>query len=172
MGRTAPPRPRAWLPIAGGLAAALLMAVHLMESVGGYTPCALCLRQREALWTALAVAAVGWIAGRRSPGLARVAVVGVSVAFLVGAAVAGWHAGIEWRWWPGPPCTAPPRAAAVAVGAADVAAILSGAKPFHPVACDQAALRIAGLSLAGWNALISTALALAGLLTLLRKDRP
>lgn len=162
------PRPGAWLLIAAAAAAALLIAVHLMESVGGYTPCALCLRQREALWTALAIAAFGWVAGRRSPLLARIAVVGVSVAFAVGAVVAGWHAGIEWRWWPGPPCGV---VAGGPVGAGDVAAILSGAKPFHPVACDQAALRIVGLSLAGWNALISAGLALVGLLTLARKDR-
>ena len=169
MDRLPLPRPRTWLLIAAATAAALLAAVHLLESVGGYQPCALCLRQREALWTALAVAAAGWVAGRRSPVLARVAVVGVSVAFAVGAVVAGWHAGVEWRWWPGPPCGA---VTGGSVGAKDVAALLKGARPFHAVACDQAALRIAGLSLAGWNALISGALALVGLLSLARKDRP
>lgn len=164
------PRPHAWLLAAALVATGLLAAVHLLESLGGYTPCALCLRQREGLWTALAVGAAGWAAGGRAPTLARVAVVGVSVAFAVTAAVAAWHAGVEWRWWPGPPCAAPPPRGPV--GAADVAAALNGSRPFHPVACDQAALRVAGLSLAGWNALISAGLALAGLLTLARKDRP
>ena len=166
---TSLPRPLAWLLIAAGVAAALLAAVHLLQSFGGYTPCALCLRQREVLWTVAAVALGGWVLGRRRPVLARVAVVAVAVGFAVGAVVAGWHAGIEWKWWPGPPCAASVR---TAVGAGDITAMLNGARPLHPVACDEAALRIAGLSLAGWNALLSAALSLLSLAVLAGRERP
>lgn len=164
------PRPTTWLLCAAAAAAALLAAVHLLERVGGYPPCELCLRQREALWTVLGVAAAGWGLGRWRPVLARVAAVGVVVGFAVGAGVAGYHAGVEWRWWPGP-ATCSGRAAGP-VGAADVAAIFSGARTVHVVRCDEAAFRIAGLSLAGWNVLVSAALALASLAVLVRKERP
>lgn len=164
------PRPSTWLLIAAAAAAALLAAVHLLERVGGYPPCELCLRQREVLWTVLAVGMTGAGLGRWRPVLARVAVVAVAVAFVVGVAVAGYHAGVEWRWWPGPTtCSGRP---AGSVGAADVAAIFSGAKTVHVVRCDEAALRIAGLSLAGWNVLASAALALASLAVLFRRERP
>ncbi len=167
---TALPRPVAWLWIAGLAAAAMLAAVHLLESVGGYPPCELCLHQREALWTVLAVAAAGLAAARLRPVLAPVAVVGVGVAFAVGAGVAAFHAGVEWRWWAGPAtCTGLARGP---VSAADVAAILSGAGRLHVVRCDEAAFRIAALSPAGWNALASGALALMSFFVLLRPAPP
>lgn len=163
------PRPSSWLLLSAAIAAALLAAVHLLEALGGYTPCALCLRQREVLWTVLAVALGGWPLGRWRPVLARVAVVAVATGFAVGAVVAGWHAGIEWKWWPGPPCAA---AAGPKVGAGDISAMLSGARIVRPVACNEAALRIGGLSLAGWNALLSAALSLASLAVLARREHP
>ena len=164
------PRPSTWLLLSAAAAALLLVAVHLVESVGGYPPCELCLRQREALWTVLAVALAGWVLGRWRPVLARVAVVSVAVGFALGAGVAAYHAGVEWRWWPGP-ATCSGRVSG-SVGAADVAAIFSGAKTVHLVRCDEAAFRIAGLSLAGWNAVLSGALALASFATLARRERP
>ena len=44
--------------------AAMLAGAHLFEKVGGLVPCILCLNQREAHWTALAVAAAGLLASR------------------------------------------------------------------------------------------------------------
>ena len=167
---TSLPRPAAWVPLAALAAAAMLVSVHLLESVGGYPPCALCLRQREALWTVLGLAAAGLVAARLRPVLARVTVVAVGVAFAVGAAVAAFHAGVEWRWWPGPAtCVGVVRGT---VSAADVAAVLSGATRLHAVRCDEAAFRVLGLSPAGWNVLGSGALALISFLVLLRPDRP
>ena len=163
------PRPTTWLLISAVVAVAMLVAVHLLESVGGYPPCELCLRQREAVWTVLGVSLAGRALAVWRPVIARVAVVAVAAAFAVGAGVAAYHAGVEWGWWPGPgACTG---RAAGPVGAADVAAVLSGAKVVHLVRCDEAAFRIAGLSLAGWNALLSAALALVSLATLARRRR-
>lgn len=168
-------RPTAWLAVAAWTAAALLFAVHALESWGGYPPCELCLREREVVWTAFYAALAGLAPCVAAPrqawtrAWARVAVVAVAVAFGVGAVLAAYHAGVEWRWWPGPTaCTGVNRGP---VTAGDVRAVLTGAKTVHMVRCDEAAFRIAGLSLAGWNALASVALALASLLVLARRDR-
>lgn len=163
------PRPTTWLAVCALAAAAMLAAVHLLERVGGYPPCELCLRQREAVWTVLGVSLAGLALARLAPVAARVAVVAVAIAFGAGAAVATYHAGVEWRWWPGPAtCSGLNRGL---VSASDVAAIFSGAVKVHVVRCDEAAFRIAGLSPAGWNALASTALSLLSLAVLARKDR-
>ena len=171
---TAIPRPVTWLAACAWIAAALLFTVHALETWGGYPPCELCLHEREGVWVAFYAALAGLAPAVLAPraawprASARVAVVAVGVAFAVGAALAAYHAGVEWRWWPGPnACTG---GHAGPVSAADVRAVLSGAKTVHMVRCDEAALRIAGLSLAGWNALLSAALASVSLAVLLRRD--
>lgn len=171
-----PPRPAAWLAVSAWTAAALLFTVHALETWGGYPPCELCLHEREVVWTAFYTSLAGLAPAVTAPRAAwtrvwaRVAVVAAGVAFAVGAVVAAYHAGVEWRWWPGPTaCSGTHRGP---VTAADVRAVLSGARILHLVRCDEAAFRIAGLSLAGWNALLSAALALASLPVLARRDRP
>ena len=162
-------RPVAWCAVAANIALLMLAVVHALETFGGYPPCELCLRQREVLWTVLALGIVGAALGRRHAVLGRIAVVAVGVAFAVGAAVAAYHAGVEWKWWPGPAaCTGTARGG---VSAADVAAVLSGEHKVHLVRCDDAAFRIAGLSLAGWNALACAGLATLSALALVTPDR-
>lgn len=171
-----PLRPATWLAVCAWTAAALLFTVHALESWGGYPPCELCLREREVVWTVLAAGLTGLAPAVAAPrarwtrAWARVAVVAVAVAFAVGAVLAGYHAGVEQRWWPGPmACTG---GHAGPVSAADVRAVLTGARTVHMVRCDEAAFRIAGLSLAEWNAGLSAALALGSLIVLSRRDRP
>ena len=170
------PRPTAWLAACAWIAAALLFTVHALETWGGYPPCELCLHEREVVWTAFYIALAGLapVVARRSAAWARtwarIAVAALAVAFAVGAVLSAYHAGVEWRWWAGP--TACTGGHAGPVSAADVRAVLSGAKTVHMVRCDEAAFRVAGLSLAGWNALVSTALALTSLVVLSRRSRP
>jgi disulfide bond formation protein DsbB len=113
----------------------------------GYDPCHLCLLQRWPHYAAVVIAAASLIFLK--PGTQGVTLKLLGV-LMIGSAVFGaYHAGIEWGFWPGPStCTA--------TGA------LSGALPdlTKPVVmCDEAALRIFGVSLAGWNAVISATLA-------------
>ena len=69
-----------------------------------------------------------------------------------------YHSGVEWKWWPGPvTCTAQ---AGFSGGLPDLS------KP--AVLCDTPAIRIFGLSLAGWNAVISLGLALLAMAGLRR----
>jgi disulfide bond formation protein DsbB len=65
-----------------------------------------------------------------------------------------YHAGIEWQWWAGPQeCSGTGASIGPAGGLA------KQLESFSVVRCDEAAWRFLGLSLAGYNALISLALA-------------
>jgi disulfide bond formation protein DsbB len=86
--------------------------------------------------------------------LLRLALAALCVIFLVSAVFGAYHAGVEWGFWPGPTdCTGSFQKAR------SPAEFLRQLENIRVVRCDEAALRIMGLSLAGWNAVISIALA-------------
>jgi len=148
-----------WPLVAFAVAAATLAVAHGFESFGGYRPCELCLRQREIYWAALAVAALAMAAARiwRWPNTARLGDAVLGLTFLTGAVVAAYHAGVEWKFWPGPAtCSG---GGVAGLSGADVLGALS--RRNHAPSCTEAAWRMAGVSMAGYNALLS--LALAGL---------
>ena len=150
-------------PVAALIASmAMLAAAHAFETFGKLAPCTLCLKQREVYWAAaglsllaVALARTAWSERVRRPLNLLLALV-----FLYGAGLAAYHAGAEWKWWPGPTTCASGAAAAAGVSADAMAGLMNGAKVNVPH-CDVAAWVFAGLSMAGWNALIS--LGLAGL---------
>lgn len=148
-----------WRLVAVLVAASMLATAHAFETFGGYAPCTLCLRQREVYWTILGLG-VAFMAVVRMPGGPRwreATCWVLGLAFLVGCAVAVYHAGAEWKFWPGPAACA---STGGGVDAAALDAFLQGEK-IRPPACDEAPWAFAGLSMAGWNAVIS--LGLAGL---------
>jgi len=136
----------------------MLAGAHIFETFGHMAPCELCLKQRDVYWYAMGVAAIGSLLGFtrfRGPAT-RIANVALTLLFLLGATVAGYHAGVEWKFWPGPAeCTG----GAQGVSAADLTALLNGAKSKMPD-CDKPAWIFLGLSMAGWNTLVSLGLAL------------
>lgn len=157
-----------WRLCALAAAAAMLAIAHAFETFGGYAPCTLCLRQREVYWTILGLSAAFMIMVR-TPGGPRWRALTcwvLGLAFLVGCGVAVYHAGAEWKFWPGPQGCASTGAAGVS--AADMAAFLNGEK-VKPPACDEAPWVFAGLSMAGWNAAISLGLAGLSALAALRE---
>jgi disulfide bond formation protein DsbB len=144
---------RTWLWWALGTSIAMLAIAHAFQTFGGLEPCHLCLQQREVYWVAIPIAAVGLIAGR-VPATSRFAFVFgwlLAITFLVGTAIAVRHAGAEWKFWPAP---AECSGSSGKVSAASIAALMQGSK-FAPPQCDVAAWRFLGISMAGWNALIS-----------------
>lgn len=158
-----------WPLIALIASALMLAAAHAFENFGGMEPCALCLRQREVYWAAMAVAAAALMLGRFREGrpLAPWGAGLLAAIFLLGAGVAAFHAGVEWRWWPGPAsCTG----GGGAVDAADLMAALGGA-PISAPSCDTAPWVFAGLSMAGWNAVVSLLLAAGSIVAALRGPR-
>jgi disulfide bond formation protein DsbB len=155
--------PRLWPLFAVAAALALLGAAHAFEYFGHLTPCELCLAQRNADWTAAAVGLIGWLAYRKAPRgdrrsdqLIRLVSAALALVFLAAAGLGAYHAGVEWKWWPGPAaCTG---TGLGKVTLSDLAAFAKGAH-YHVVRCDEAQWRMFGVSMAGYNAVISLGLA-------------
>jgi disulfide bond formation protein DsbB len=147
---------RHWPVWAFVISAAALAIAHAFQTFGGLAPCHLCLKQREVYWAALAISAVAVLAGltrRFGAHTPRIASLILAAVFAYGVYLAAFHAGAEWHWWPAPAACA----STGAVSAADLQALLSGVAKKAP-ACDQAPWRFLGLSMAGWNCLLSAAL--------------
>ncbi len=139
-----------WIALASSLS--MLAIAHGFERFGGLAPCALCLHQREAYWIAAAIATLALLA-RRMEGAEltnRALNLLLTFAFVGGAIVAGFHMGVEYKWWPGlPSCTA------ASSGAVPTDLLGALNQPLHVVGCDEAPWIFLGLSMAGWNMLIS-----------------
>jgi disulfide bond formation protein DsbB len=156
-----------WPLAAACASAAMLAGAHAFEAFGGLAPCHLCLLQRDVYWTALSVGVVGFVLGYVRLSWARRAADAVlALIFLGGMGLAAYHAGVEWKWWPGPAsCTG----GGHSINAGQLAAFMSGVKASVPQ-CDQAAWTMFGLSMAGYNAIISLGLVVVSAVAA-RKDR-
>ncbi|WP_439578711.1 disulfide bond formation protein B [Elioraea sp.] len=136
----------------GPLAAAAALAVaYASQYWGGLPPCPLCLWQRWPYWAALALGLVALALPAR---LAVGALAVLAVLFLGNAAIAGLHAGVEWGFWPSP---LPECVVDAGAPAATVDDLLHALRPLPAIPCDEAAIRLLGLSMAGWNALYALA---------------
>ncbi|CAN5783677.1 disulfide bond formation protein B [soil metagenome] len=135
--------------LCAGLASlVLLVAAFGFEFLGGLAPCPLCLWQRWPHGLA-AVLGIAVLIGPRRP----LALAGIA-AMVVGAALAGYHVGIEQGWWTGPEsCVAPD------IGGLSPEALLERIMNAPAVRCDEVAWRFLGVSMAGWNAASSVLLA-------------
>ena len=140
--------------IAFAIAFATILLAHVFERLG-YAPCPICLQERYAYYFDVPATIVAFFAARaESFALTRILLVLVALAFLVNAALGIYHAGIEWKWWEGPAsCSG---GVAVEWGEGGVASAIERAEV---VSCSDASWRMAGLSFAGWNAVISALLA-------------
>ncbi len=157
---------RLWLPnlLALLLPAALLAGAWGFQLIGGLQPCEMCHWQRWPHYAALVPAALGFVT-RGSTRMALVALAALLVA--VSGAIAVAHAGVEYHWWNGfTACTANAPLAG-ATPAERLAALM--AQPV--VRCDVPQWQVAGISLAGFNALLSLGGALAIFLLLWRRAR-
>lgn len=159
---------RHW-PLLAFLSSALLLAIaHAFERFGGLAPCHLCLKQREIYWIAGTVGLIAFVLQRTAlwPRLRLSANLLLGALFLYGAGLATYHAGAEWKWWPGPASCSGVGFA----GVSDLEAMLKGTANIKAPACDKAAWVFLGLSMAGWNVLISLKLAVWSVLAALRKS--
>lgn len=131
------------------------------QHIGGYIPCKLCYEQRMPYYTGAPLMALAALAALlRWPGIiTRLLLLAGAGLMLYGLYLGVYHSGVEWSWWPGPTdcgmVVAPPDTGGNGV-LDDIDAIM-------PPSCDKAALRILGLSLAGWNAIASLVLAVVAL---------
>ena len=138
-----------------GLAA--ILGAWYFQLVIGLPPCPLCLEQRYAYYFAIPLAAMVLLG--LSVGASRKALVAalavIALVMLWNAGLGAYHAGVEWKFWQGPQdCSG----ALTDLGTAG--GLLDKLKSIRVVRCDEIAWSFLGLSLAGYNALISLALAL------------
>lgn len=144
---TGPAAGRAALWLALGVPAALLGGAYIGEYVFGLWPCEMCWWQRYAHFAALGLALLALVRPSLTM-LVRLA----GLAILVGGLIGAYHAGVEYGWWQGfTACTSE-----VAVGDDPLKAILDAPM----VRCDQVQWELFGISLAGYNFLISVPAAL------------
>lgn len=159
-----------WWVVVGLLASvAMLATAHAFQTFGGFAPCHLCLKQRDIYWFAIAVSlpASVWALFFRSRGTPRLAAFLLFAIFAAGAIIATFHAGVELKWWEGPKtCTGGGSMASVDTAA--MQALLGGAKQAIPM-CDVVVWKYLGLSMAGWNAIVSAVLAVLSLIASTRR---
>jgi disulfide bond formation protein DsbB len=142
-----------------GIAVAVLSALGVgsalaIEHIGGILPCPLCLDQRVAYYAAIPLALLAVVFAPRAPVAARLLLAAVALAFVVNAGLGIYHSGIEWGFWPGPDACS-----GMAPLATNPGALLESLNRPSVIRCDAAALRILGISLAGYSALLSALLA-------------
>ncbi|MBF9235098.1 disulfide bond formation protein B [Microvirga alba] len=142
---------QAALAIALG-AAATIGGALVFQHVWGYQPCKLCLMQRDPYYLGIPLALVTALLPAR---WGRIGLWLLALVFIVSAGMGAYHAGVEWGLWLGPSDCGGPSGA----GAGNVGDFLNQLEKTRVVSCTQAAWRFLGLSLAGWNVLISLALA-------------
>lgn len=142
-----------WLAI---VSAAILGAVLVLQYGYGYAPCKLCLTERLPYYAAVPLGLIALFAPER---VARLVLGLAALGLLYGAAVGVYHAGAEWGFWPGPTDCG----GGAGANPGQIGDFLNALQSTKVVDCSVAALRVLGLSLAGWNALAAFGLAsLAG----------
>lgn len=147
------------------VSALTLGGAYLFQYVGGLAPCEMCLWQRPAYWLAIAVTAVMTLAAPSrgaAPLWVLLALGLVGLAYGINAGSGVYHAGVEWKFWEGP-------TACGSVGGPSGGDLFEALGSARIVPCDEAAWRLFGISLAGYNALISGALAALSLWTIARE---
>lgn len=141
----------------GGLALIIAAGVILLalgfEYLGGYAPCPLCVMQRYAFYAGIPLTFLAMALISERPRIAAFVFLLVALGFLANAALAAYHAGVEWHFWPGPDTCAGAQKLPT-----NPAELLKGLESARVVRCDEATWRLFGLSFAGWNVLISLAL--------------
>jgi disulfide bond formation protein DsbB len=145
--------------VAAGGSLALLVGAFAFQYLGGLVPCVLCLYQR---WPHLAAVLIGVLAlkfgGRGLPILG-------ALAAATTAGIGVFHAGVELAWWEG-----------LATCTVDTLQGLSSADLLNtdltlgaPVRCDAVPWQMLGVSMAGWNTILSAGLMLIWLMAARRK---
>lgn len=129
--------------------AALLGGAFAFQYIGGLAPCQLCLYQRWPHAAAILIGVLALATGWR--GLAWFGALGA----LATAAIGVFHVGVEQLWWEGlATCTAG------SISGISTADLLDPTKDVAAVVrCDEIAWQMLGISMAGWNVILSVGLA-------------
>jgi len=122
------------------------------QLVGGLVPCELCLEQRLAYYWGVPLLALILIFWNRLPlAVWYIATALAALIFVWSLFMGAYHAGVEWKFWPGP-------TACTGLGGEMSFSDLGNIDATRVVPCDSVQFRFLGISLAGYNALISLAI--------------
>jgi disulfide bond formation protein DsbB len=134
------------------LPTALLAGAYGSQYIGGLYPCEMCWWQRWPHFAAVPLALLAFFMG--NPGIKRVMVALAALAILTSGMIGGFHAGVEYGWWQGlTTCSTVPTGSSEDLLDAIMNAPL--------VRCDVAPWTLFGISLAGFNFLLSVGGAIA-----------
>ncbi|MFO0995752.1 MAG: disulfide bond formation protein B [Alphaproteobacteria bacterium] len=163
IGRILETRPRLFAGALALVSAGLLATVFIMQYGFGLEPCPLCVWQRYPHGAVIAAGIIGALMGGRA---ARWLIAAAGLAFLVTAGIGGFQVGVEQHWWEGlASCTG---GAGVPGSLEELQAQLG--KPPSP-RCDEVPWSLFGISLAGYNLLVSLAIACLAIARALRPER-
>ena len=138
------------------IAAATIAGAWFFQLVLGIVPCPLCLEQRYAYYLAIPLGLLIALAARGGAPrpLLLVGLAILALATLANAGLGTYHSGVEWGFWQGPTdCSGP------VVNLGSATDLLSRLDTVKVVRCDEVQWRFLGLSLAGYNVLISLLMA-------------
>jgi disulfide bond formation protein DsbB len=138
------------------IAAATLAGAWFFQLVLDIRPCPLCLEQRYAYYLAVPLGAlVAWGAAKRAPrGVLVAGLALLALAALANAWLGGYHAGVEWGFWQGPTeCSGP------VLDLGKAGSLFDNLDKVKVIRCDEVQWRFLGVSLAGYNVLISLLMA-------------
>ena len=143
------------------LALATIASAFVFQALG-FAPCDLCYKQRIPYYVGIPLAALGFgLAAAGLRGILPAALTLLALIFVSSVILGAYHAGVEWDFWRGPAdCTG------TFAKNESMADFLQQLQTVKVVRCDVVDIRILGLSLAGWNAVVSALLvgiAVAGL---------
>lgn len=151
-----------WPILTLAASAALLAGAHAFEYWGGLAPCPLCLDQRNWHWGVVGLSIIGIIALRFKPQWTRLVIAMIGLVLLGSAGQAAYHVAVEQGW---------------AVAQCDARINLDDIRPLDFTAqyeipkCDEIAWSMFGISMAGYNALISLVLAILSLALVVAPER-
>lgn len=121
------------------------------QYLGGYVPCMLCLIERYAYYAGIPVLFIALVltaGGYRR--MAALLFMLVALAFFANTGLGIYHAGAEWKFWPGPSACGGGESLTTSAGN-----LLNDIQHIKVIKCDEAALRFLGISFAGWNVVAS-----------------
>ena len=135
--------------------AGILLAAFAFQHIGGLQPCVLCIYQRYPYGMTIAASAAAALLAYLDRGRwSRLLIALCGLTFLVGAGIAAFHVGVELQWWAGTS-----ECGGQATGADTVAELKRQLMGQGVVRCDAVAWSFLGVSMAGWNLLLSLGLA-------------
>lgn len=153
------PRQALWLCLLAS--ASLLGGAFAFEHIGGLAPCKLCIWQRWPHAALIVLAAIGLASQAMF-----LMLLGCIAAALTSSGIGLYHVGVEQSWWSGPAGCSGQMAADL-----DLSALTDTLLAMPVVRCDDIAWQFLGLSMAGWNMVLSAGIAGLAAAALLQPNR-